>query len=146
MLGKRWIGFSEDDAKKTAAERRKYQAAKPHPCCQRVEDNVFHLCVEGGSTSLKTVRGDRRRRAEPACARSFSRVYGDQDQDDSRAWAIRAIRVIRGAKEFQEISKKALTPFCALRLKSALLPRTTRENKKSTKISKKVLTFFGGPD
>jgi len=57
------------------------------------------------------VRGDRRRRAEPACARSFSRVYGDQDQDDSRAWAIRAIRVIRGAKEFQENCKESLDPL-----------------------------------
>jgi len=37
----RWIGFSEDDAKRVAGGA-KYQAAKP--LSQRVEDNTFHRC------------------------------------------------------------------------------------------------------
>src|SRR6266513_2446929 len=70
----RWIGFSEDDGRSIGDQSPKAQilAAEPH-CCQRVEDNAFHLKNNYGVPHAHEVfhaRGVPVREADATVARS----------------------------------------------------------------------------
>jgi hypothetical protein len=137
----RWIGFSEDDDQNqppkaqdgswlAGSQGRAKLGGGAASVSQRVEppspgygapgDNAFHL-------------------------RALNERWIDFSEDDAfsrgRGNKMTPCEVHVFEKKFKFLSKKMLTRFRAFQLNSALLPRTTRENKKSTKSRKNVDTI-----